>query len=60
MSFILDALRRADAERQRGQTPALQQVTRGLPTAADPARRARRTVLLTIAVIGRASCRERV
>ncbi|MBK7263878.1 MAG: general secretion pathway protein GspB [Rubrivivax sp.] len=52
MSFILDALRRADAERQRGQTPALQQVTRGLPTAADPARRARRTVLLAIAVIG--------
>lgn len=33
MSLILDALRRADAERQRGQPPALQQVTLALPAA---------------------------
>ncbi len=31
MSYILDALRRADAERHRGQAPALQQVTGQTP-----------------------------
>jgi general secretion pathway protein B len=34
MSYILDALRRADAERRRGQAPALQQVA--APPAAAP------------------------
>ncbi|MFO1326472.1 MAG: general secretion pathway protein GspB [Rubrivivax sp.] len=44
MSYILDALRRADAERRRAQAPALQQVTQGpawgeaAPTSAPPRR----------------------
>lgn len=37
MSYILDALRRADAERQRGQAPGLQQVTHEAPRPAPAA-----------------------
>lgn len=37
MSLILDALRRADAERQRAQAPVLQQVAQAVPPAAHTA-----------------------
>ncbi|MEN9627238.1 MAG: hypothetical protein RJA10_464, partial [Pseudomonadota bacterium] len=36
MSYILDALRRADAERRRGQAPALTEVASLVPLAATP------------------------
>lgn len=57
MSYILDALRRADAERQRGQPPALQQVA-SAPMLAAPApppallRRLAPGLLLALAAAG--------
>ncbi len=51
MSYILDALRRADAERRRGQAPALQQVAAPLNVAPGPASRAARQRALTITAL---------
>lgn len=57
MSYILDALRRADAERQRGQPPALQQVA-SVPVLTPPAppptvlRRLAPGLLLALATAG--------
>lgn len=52
MSTILDALRRADAERQRGQAPSREAVTRLAPPPAAGDERGRRPLLLLASLGG--------
>lgn len=67
MSFILDALRRADAQRERGQVPGLHSQSVATPAPAAPAPRSRASVvamlgalcaLLTVAVVAQWWLRE--
>ena len=51
MSFILDALRRADAQRERGQVPGLHSQSVAPPAPAAPAPRSRASVVALLSAL---------
>jgi general secretion pathway protein B len=52
MSYVLEALKRADAQRERGQVPGLNAQPAGLPPLDDDTPAARRVPVLTLAAAG--------